>query len=160
MEEKKIAVHRIYDAPVELVWKTWTEPELVKRWWGPDMFTCPYAKIDFREGGVSVVMMRAPEKLGGQDSYCVWAYTKIVHLESIEYIQNMSDKDGNIVSPVSVGMPPDFPTDIRTEVIFKSLSANRTEMTVTEYADMGQMSHFAMLGLEQCMDKLGRIFSE
>ena len=52
--EKYITVTRLFNAPVELVWKTWTDPELVKRWWGPDMFTCPSAKIDFRVGGKSI----------------------------------------------------------------------------------------------------------
>jgi uncharacterized protein YndB with AHSA1/START domain len=65
--QKTIIVTRIYNAPVDLVWKTWTDPELVKRWWGPDRFICPIAKIDFREGGVSMISMRAPMEFGGQD---------------------------------------------------------------------------------------------
>ncbi len=57
--EKTIVITRVYNAPVEDVWRAWSEPELVKRWWGPDRFTCPIAKIDFREGGVSIVAKRA-----------------------------------------------------------------------------------------------------
>ena len=40
---------RTFDAPVEDVWRAWTEPELVKRWWGPTGFTAPLAEIDVRE---------------------------------------------------------------------------------------------------------------
>ena len=54
-------VTRIFNAPIELVWKSWTEPELVMRWWGPDKFTSPSAKINFREGKSSIVCMRAPD---------------------------------------------------------------------------------------------------
>lgn len=158
--EKKLVVTRTYNAPVELVWKTWTEPELVKRWWGPDKFTCPVAEIDFREGGISFVAMRAPKEFGGQDSFCTWEYKKIIHLQHIEFIQNLTDKDGNKTSPVKLGMPPDFPEYIRTVVIFNVLSKGKTEMTVTQYADFGQMSRFARMGLEQSLDKMRAIFLE
>ena len=49
--------------------------------------------------------------------------------------------------------------DIRTEVIFNELGKNKTEMTVTEYDwEIGQMSGFAKMGLEQSLDKMGAIF--
>jgi uncharacterized protein YndB with AHSA1/START domain len=158
--KQNIVVTRVFNAPVELVWKTWVEPELVMRWWGPDRFTSPSAKIDFREGGTSVVCMRAPEEFGGQDMYSIWQYVKIVPLAKIEFIQNLSDKDGHKMKPADLGMPPDFHEDVRTEVTFKKLGNGKTEMTVTEYDwEMGgQMSEFARLGLEQCMDKMGAIF--
>lgn len=156
--EEKLVVTRTYDAPLELVWKTWTEPELIKKWWGPDKFTCPLAKIDFREGGISLVAMRAPKEFGGQDSFCIWEYKKIIHLKRIEFIQNLADKDGNKTDPYKLGMPRDFPIDIRTVVIFKQLSKGQTEMTVTQYADFGQMTKFARMGMEQSLDKMGATF--
>jgi uncharacterized protein YndB with AHSA1/START domain len=156
--EKKIVVTRVFNAPVKLVWKTWTDPELVMRWWGPERFICPSAKIDFREGGRSVVSMRSPKEMGDQEWFSIWDYKKIVPMQSIEFIQNLSDKNGNKMSPTRVGMPPDFPEDIRTVVIFKSLGENKTEMTVTQYADMGQTSKFAKLGLEQSLDKMVELF--
>jgi uncharacterized protein YndB with AHSA1/START domain len=152
--EKKIVVSRVFNAPVDLVWKLWTDAELVKRWWGPDNFTCPVAEMDFREGGTSVVCMRAPKDFGGGDSYSIWQYTSIVPMQSIEFIQNLADKEGNKMKPTALGMPPDFPEDIRTTVVFNVLAKDKTEMTITEFADMGQMSHFAKLGLEQCADKM------
>ncbi len=56
-EPKKhdLVITRLFDAPVELVWKAWTEPEFVMQWWGPNYFTCPSAAIDFREGGTFVL---------------------------------------------------------------------------------------------------------
>ncbi|HEY5747948.1 MAG TPA: SRPBCC domain-containing protein [Chryseolinea sp.] len=160
--KQDIVVTRIYNAPVETVWRAWVEPELVKRWWGPDRFTCPSAKIDFREGGASVVCMRAPKEFGGQDTYSVWVYTKITPFERIEFIQNLSNEQGMKMNPAELGMPPDFQEDVRTVVTFKRLGANKTEMTVTEYdwEVGGQMSVFAKMGLEQCMDKMGEIFVE
>jgi len=156
--KKQIAVTRVFNASIELVWKVWTEPELVMRWWGPDRFTCPSAKIDFREGGISLVTMRYPKEMGGKDVFSIWKYKKIIPLKSIEFIQNLADKDGTKMNPVSLGMPPDFPEDIRTVVTFKKLAGNKTEMTVTEYAEFGQMNKFAKLGLEQSLDKMIIIF--
>lgn len=157
--EKKVFVSRVFNAPVEMVWKTWTDAELVMRWWGPDHFTCPVAKINFKVGNTSLVCMRAPKEMGGQDTYSIWEYTKIVPMERIEFVQNLANKDGVKQNPVSLGMPSDFPMDILTVVTFKELEKNKTEMTVTEFADMGSMSKFAQMGLEQTVDKIGAILS-
>lgn len=81
-------------------------------------------------------------------------------MKSIEFVQNFADKDGNKMDPTKLGMPADFPMDIRTMVTFKDLGDNKTEMTVTEYADMGQMTKFAKIGLEQSLDKMYKIFDQ
>jgi uncharacterized protein YndB with AHSA1/START domain len=157
--EKSLIVTRVFPASVEDVWKIWTDPELVKQWWGPDRFTCPVAKINFKEGASSLVCMQAPKEFGGQSSYSLWTYTKIIHLQSIEFIQNLASEQGVKLTPPFPGMPPDFPEDVRTVVTFRNLGKDKTEMTVTEYADFGQISHFAKLGLEQCFGKMEVIFT-
>lgn len=156
---KQIEVTRTFNAPVEMVWQLWTDPELVKRWWGPKHFTSPVANIDFREGGQSVVSMQAPAAMGNQVFYSAWVYVKIIPLQSIEFIQRLCDEAGNKINPTQVGMPPDFPTDIQTIVTFRVVDNNNTAMTVTEYADFGTMSNFAQIGLEQSMDKMPDIFN-
>ena len=161
VKTRDLIVSRIFNAPVELVWKAWIEPEYVMKWWGPDYFTSPSAKIDFREGGTSLVCMRAPQDFGGQDFYNTWVYQKIVPMQRIEFIQNLADKDGNRIDPASVGIPSNFPENTRTVVIFKDIGDNRTEMTVTEYnlptADT-EMGRNAELGLNQSVDKMAKIF--
>ena len=157
MKTRDLVVTRVFAAPVDLVWKAWTDPEYVMRWWGPDHFTSPSAKIDFREGGTSLVCMRAPEDFGGQDMYSTWVYQKIVPLKRIEFIQNLADKDGNLIDPLKIGMPPDFPRDTLTVVIFQDLGNGKTEMTVTEYnmpAADTEMGKNAELGLNQSLDKM------
>lgn len=155
--DKKLEFTRVFNATLENAWKIWTEPELVKRWWGPDRFTCPEARMDVRIGGASVVCMRAPASFGGGDSYSIWRYTVIEPMQRLEFIQNLADKDGNPMKPTVLGMPPDFPEDILTVVTFKDLGNAQTEMTVVEHADMGSMEHFARLGMEQCLDKIAMI---
>ncbi|HZJ24628.1 MAG TPA: hypothetical protein VFD54_15020, partial [Anaerolineales bacterium] len=80
-----------------------------------------------------------------------------VPLKRIEFIQNLADKDGNQIDPAEIGMPPEFPRDIRTVVTFKDLGNDKTEITVTEYnmptADT-EMGKNAELGLNQSLDKM------
>jgi uncharacterized protein YndB with AHSA1/START domain len=155
---KQIEVTKIFNAPVEMVWQVWVDPELVKRWWGPKHFSSPVAQIDFREGGKSLVSMQAPE-MGGSEWFSIWEYVKIIPYETIEFIQCLADKDGNKTDPTKVGMPPDFPMDIKTIVTFKTIAVGKTEMRVTEFADFGTISNFAQIGLEQSLDKMAVILS-
>lgn len=156
---KQIAISRIFNAPIELVWKVWTDPALVKRWWGPKHFISPVARLDFREGGKSIVSMQAPKEMGGREFYSVWEYKRIIPLEIIEFVQSLSDSDGHKTDPVKLGMPPDFPIDIETVVTFREVADGKTEMTVTEYAEFGTISNFAQIGLEQSIEKMTAIFA-
>lgn len=156
---KQIEVSRIFNAPVEMVWKVWTDPELVKRWWGPKHFTAPVAKIDFRVGGKSLVSMRAPQEFGGQEHYSIWEYVEIIEHISIEFIQRISNENGEPIPPATVGLPEDFPLAVNTSVTFKILDSHKTEMRIIEQAEFGSISNFAQLGLEQTMEKIVAIFN-
>jgi uncharacterized protein YndB with AHSA1/START domain len=160
---RDLVVTRVFDAPVELVWKAWTDPAYVTRWWGPEYFTSPSAKIDLRVGGTSLVCMRAPKDFGGMDMYSTWVYQEIVPMQRIDFIQNLSDEKGNLLDPSTLGLPPEFPRDTRTVVTFKDLGSGKTEMTVTEYnmpAAETEMGRNAELGLNQSLDKMAVIFKK
>lgn len=160
VETRDLVVSRIFNAPLERVWNAWTDPQQVMQWWGPIGFSAPSAKMDFREGGTSLVCMRASKQLGGQDFYSTWTYKKIVPLRSIEYIHNLADQDGQKIDPVRLGMPPDFPRDQRHLVTFKDLRNAKTEITITEFDwIVGKMLQLAELGLNQCLDKMAAIFT-
>ncbi len=163
MKTRDMIVTRTFDAPVALVWKAWTDPEYIMRWWGPDYFTSPSAKIDFREGGTSLVCMRAPQDFGGMDMYSTWVYQKIVPMQQIEFIQNLADENGDLIDPAVFGMPPEFPHDTRTVVTFKDIGNGKTEMTVTQYgmpAPDTEMGKNAELGLNQSLNKMVAIFAK
>ncbi len=155
VRKEDLVVTRIIDAPVELVWRAWTDPQHVMRWWGPKHYTSPSCKIDLREGRKYIFCMRAPQDQGGQDSYSAGVYTKVVPLERLEFTQSLSDKDGNKVDPTQLGMPPDFPEDIRTVVTFKRVRDDMTELTVTERDwPVSQMFVYSLAGMHQSIDKL------
>jgi uncharacterized protein YndB with AHSA1/START domain len=158
---RNLVVTRIFDAPIEKVWKAWTDPGYVMRWWGPKGFTSPLAIMDFREDGTSLVCMRAPKEYGGQDLYNTWTYQKIVPLQRIEFILNFSDKDGGKLDPAKMGMPAGIPKDVPHVITFRTAGDTRTEMTVTEYGYTSDQAHdISKAGLEQCLDKMAVIFAE
>src|SRR5215510_6024679 len=128
-KSKDLVVTKVIEAPVEKVWQAWSESELVMKWWGPTGFTTPVARMDFREGGTSLVSMRSPD---GHDFYNTWTYTRIVPKQQIEFVLDWADKNGKRVDPSSMGLPADMPRDVRHVITFKSLGDKKTEMTVTE----------------------------
>jgi len=156
-----LVVTRSFNASLASIWKTWSDPELVMKWWGPVGFTSPSCKMDFREGGVSLVCMRAPREYGGQDLYNTWTYKKIVPLQRIEFVLNFSDKDSNKLDPAKMGIPPGVPIDVPHVIVFKALDENKTEITVTEYGYTTDQAHnMSKVGLEQCLDKMAAIFTK
>ena len=149
-----IDVTRLIDAPVEKVWKAWTDCDLVMRWWGPANFTSHSCEIDFRVGGKFVWHMRGPKEMNFADFYVSGTYTEIVPLELIAFIQGLSDKNGNRIDPGSIGMPPDFPREHLSTMVFKRVGS-KTELTATEYGwTVGHMANMSEMGLGQTLDKL------
>lgn len=156
-EERDIVLARTFDAPVEAVWRAWTDPEQVVRWWGPKGYTSPSAKIDFREGGRYVFAMRAPTAQGGNVMYTAGTFGKIEPMRRIELTQHLSDAEGNPIDPAALGLPPDFPALIPTVVTFKPV-AGKTTVTVVESGwTPGPMFDYSEAGMSECLDKLAQI---
>jgi uncharacterized protein YndB with AHSA1/START domain len=61
---KEIEFERTYDASIEVVWKAWTDPEILKQWWGPNDVSIPECRIDLRLGGEIYLVMKAGESMG------------------------------------------------------------------------------------------------
>ena len=154
IQKEDLVIKRIIDAPITLVWKAWTEPEHVKRWWGPKSYTSPSAKIDLRVGGKYIFCMRAPQEQGGQDSYTAGVYQRIVPLELLEFSKWLADSDGNPIDPVTAGLPPDFPKEMRTVITFMA-KGEMTQLTITESGwTPSPMFVYALAGTHQSIDKL------
>jgi uncharacterized protein YndB with AHSA1/START domain len=128
---------------------------------GPTGFTCPLANMEFREGGTSLVCMRAPKEYGGQEMYNAWTYQSIVPMEKIEFIQHFTDKDGNKLTPAELGLPPGIPESVRHVITFKDVGKGKTALTVTEYGyETEQVVELSRMGMEQCLDKMAAIFAK
>jgi uncharacterized protein YndB with AHSA1/START domain len=80
--EREIVITRVFDAPRELVFQMWTDPEHVAKWWGPKGFTSTIYEMDVKEGGVWRFVMHGPD---GTDYKNLVIYDEIVKPERLVY---------------------------------------------------------------------------
>ena len=59
--DRELVLTRVIDAPREKVFRAWTDPALLVRWFAPLPWTTPHAELDVRPGGASLVVMRGPD---------------------------------------------------------------------------------------------------
>lgn len=59
--QHELVLERVFDAPPEKVFKAWTDPAILPRWFAPRPFTTPKVEIDLRPGGVFNVVMRSED---------------------------------------------------------------------------------------------------
>jgi len=149
---RELVITRIFDAPRELVWKAWTEPEHLMRWWGPKGFTSPVCQVDMRVGGKYLYCMRSPE---GQDFWSTGVYKEIIPLEKLVVTDSFADEKGNVVPATHYGMSPDFPLELQVTVTFEEYEGNKTKMTLRHVGfPAGQMGEMAEVGWNESFDKL------
>lgn len=155
--ERELVITRIFDAPRELVWKAWTEPEHVMRWWGPKGFTSPVCKIDLRVDGRYLNCMRSPE---GQDFWSTGVYREIVEPERIVYTDSFSDAEGNVVPASHYGLSGDFPLELQVTVTFEE-HEGKTKLTLRHVGiPSGADYDGAQQGWSESFDKLADKLAE
>lgn len=163
--ENELVITRIFDAPVELVWKMWTEPENCKKWWGPRGFTTPFCKIDFRVGGKFLNCMKATQEIEGPDIWKkgIWStgvYKEIIPLEKIVCTDSFADENGNVVHATHYGMTKDFPLEMLITVTFEEHNG-KTKVTLRHMGmPAGADTEGANQGWNQSFDKLAEIMKE
>lgn len=59
--DRDLVLTRLIEAPRAKLFRAWTEPSLLKRWFAPLPYTTPHAELDVRPGGASLVVMRGPD---------------------------------------------------------------------------------------------------
>ncbi len=138
--KKELVITRIFDAPRELVWKAWTDPEMVKKWWGPKYFTAPSIKIDFKVGGKYIYCMRGPKgSEWDRDMYSAGIYKEIVPVKKLVVTDFFSDEHGNKIRATEMGMSPDMPDEMAVEVLFEDLENNKTKLSIIYTSDSEEM---------------------
>jgi uncharacterized protein YndB with AHSA1/START domain len=91
---REITLTRVIDAPRDLVFRMWTDPVHLAKWWGPRDFTNPVCEIDFRPGGALRIVMRAPD---GTDYPMAGNFREIVAPERLVFTNCALDRDGNVL---------------------------------------------------------------
>jgi uncharacterized protein YndB with AHSA1/START domain len=100
---QEFVISRVFEAPRDLVFRAFTEPERMKKWWGPKGFTVIAAKMDLRPGGTYHYGLRAPD---GSTMWGKFVYREIVRPERIVFVNSFSDEAGGITRhPMSASWP-------------------------------------------------------
>ncbi len=92
-----VVIERSFDAPVELIWRMWTEPDHFKAWYGPAGAVVPIAKMDVRVGGSRLVRMQIATPDGPMRMWFTGQYREVVTNRRLVYTESFSDEHGNVV---------------------------------------------------------------
>lgn len=110
-ENPEFVLDRNFKAPRPMVWRAWTDPDLITRWYGPGVDTIVH-KFDFRPGGQWLGEMR----WGENSQYSVSIFQEIEEPEKLVWDQSSSDAEWNIIANP---MMADWPRIVRTIVTFR-----------------------------------------
>jgi uncharacterized protein YndB with AHSA1/START domain len=136
-----LVLERVVDVPKELVWRAWTEPEHLKKWFTPVPWQTVDCEIDLRPGGIFRTVMRSPE---GQEFPNVGCYLEVVKNERLSWTNALEAgfrPAGSAPDPATCG------AIIFTAVISLEAQGKRTKYTALvihkdedgrkKHADMG-----------------------
>jgi uncharacterized protein YndB with AHSA1/START domain len=123
-ESNDFVTSRVFDAPRELVWKCFTEPERMKQWWGPKGSTIVASKMNLRIGGTYHGAMRDSS---GRVMWAKFIYREIVAPARLVWVHSFSDEAGGITRhPLSLT----WPLEMLTTVTFEEQPGGRTKVTL------------------------------
>ncbi len=138
-------LERLFDAPRTLVWKTWTDPLLLARWYGPNIETIIH-RLDVKPGGLWLNEM----KWGDNSNYQRAEYTEVQEPERLVCLMSTTDADWNIAPNPQM---PDWPSVLLTTVTFEE-EDGKTKMRLTwepHDASEAEIAFFAA-----AVDKMGK----
>ena len=158
-DEKELKIKRTINAPRELVWKAWTDPEKFKKWWGPKEFTTPIVRIDLKVGGEHFNCMQAPdgEKFCGKG-----VYQEIDPPKKLVVTDSFADEDGNVVPATYFGLDEGFPMEMLQEITLEE-EDGKTKLTL-KHSDISNISEADKNDMRQgwmeTLDKLDAYLSK
>jgi len=112
-EKTEYVLERTFDAPREMVWRAWTDPELLSRWYGPGIETIIH-DFDLQPGGAWLNEMR----WGENADFSKMVFQEVIQPEKLVWHHSSTDADWNIISSP---MMADWPRVLLTTVTFEDL---------------------------------------
>jgi uncharacterized protein YndB with AHSA1/START domain len=108
----EFVITREFDAPADLVFKAWTQPEHLAQWWGPKGFTMNTCKVDLKTGGLFHYCMRSPD---GHEMWGKFVYRDVIPPQRLVFVNSFSDAEGNTVR---APFASDWPLEVLNTVTF------------------------------------------
>lgn len=147
-----VEVEKYIDAPIGQVFKAWSNPDLIKQWWGPEGFSCPEASIDFVDGGKYLFAMK--ENSSGNVMWSTGNYEQTLENEKIVCTDQFSDAEGHPIPAQEVGMAGDWPDILYVTVEFEDLGGNRTKISLSHEGIPETMHDDCVDGWSSSLEKL------
>jgi uncharacterized protein YndB with AHSA1/START domain len=124
--KKELFITHLFDAPRELVFRAWTDPEQLIHWYAPDGCTIEFKTIDVREGGTFHSCIHDP--IHG-DCWIKGVYEEVVFPERLVFSMVLTNEHGYSVESTDVGKPADWPKETITTVTFTAIK-NQTKLSI------------------------------
>jgi len=123
---RELVITRVFDAPRERVWRAWTEPELIKKWWGPKGFTAPVTEIDARVGGRYRYYIRSAN---GLEIWSTGVFREMIPMEHCIITDSFADAEGNAVPASRYGFAEGWPLELLVDMTFEE-RGDKTKFTL------------------------------
>jgi uncharacterized protein YndB with AHSA1/START domain len=121
-----LLITHLFDAPRELVFKAWTEPEHLTHWYAPDGCTIDFASINVKVEGEFHSCIHDPVH---GDCWIKGKYKEILFPEKLVYSMILSNEKGDDVTANEAGKPDEWPQALVTTVTFTSIGL-QTKLTL------------------------------
>lgn len=148
--EPELTMVRVFDAPRERVFRVWTDPRYVARWWGVAGCTLPVCELDVRLGGAWRIDMRVPSGVVYRNG---GVYLEVVANERIVYT-DVPDPE----SPVWAGSPPE--PAVHT-VTFEDVTGGTRVTLLSRFRSIADRDRRVSSGVQRvialCLDRVERI---
>ncbi len=118
LDKKELLITHLFDAPRDVVFGAWTNPEQLKHWYAPDGCTIEFKAIDIAQGGNFHSCIHDPVH---GECWVKGTYMEVIQDQKLVFTMVMSDEAGNSVSSVDAGKTSDWPETQITTVTFESI---------------------------------------
>lgn len=125
-----VVIERTFGAPVEVIWRLWTNPHDFAAWYGPAGATIPIATMDVKVGGARRIGMEIQTPHGPRLMWFAGEYTEVVEHQRLVYTEAITDENGEVLAPAQLGMPDDHPATTEIVVELEDLHGH-TRMILT-----------------------------
>jgi uncharacterized protein YndB with AHSA1/START domain len=151
--QSEIIIDRVFGLPVNKVWRALTEPELLKKWWGPKDYTCPSSSIDLQKGGKYLHCMLSSK---GEEFWSTGVFKEIIPEKKLVFTDSFADEKGDIVSADLHNMPGNWPLELLVTITLEE-NSEKTIMSLHHKGIPREMQKECVQGWNESLDKLERL---
>ena len=154
--EDWVKIERTFDAPIEDVWRMWTDAAMFQKWYGPKGFSVPTAEMDITQGGTRKIQMEMVTPERTMSMWFIGVYKEVDAPKRLVYTESMCEPDGTLIPPQAMGMPEGHP-DVTEVIVDLREEGGKTHMTMVHWGVPAGTAGEG--GWMQAIDALGELLA-